>query len=103
MDKGSSLARFWEFLKRPAVSLILRVVVSGLLLAYLIKLSAFTGIVDAFSRITPIYLFYFFLAYLLSVGLQALRWNVLLKAWDVSQPFGILFRRILIGLFFNNF
>jgi uncharacterized protein (TIRG00374 family) len=103
MAKRSFLVRIWEFLKKPAVSLILRVLVSGLLLAYLIKISALTGIALAFGRINPLYLLYFFLAYFISVGLQALRWKVLLKAWDVSQPFGILFRRILIGLFFNNF
>ena len=103
MDKGSFLTRVWEFLKQPAVSLTLRVVVSVLLLAYLIKISAFTGIAEAFRRINPLYLLYFFIAYFLSVSLQALRWKILLKAWDVSQPMGILFRRILIGLFFNNF
>ncbi len=103
MDNASSLSRAWNFLKKPAVSLALRIVVSGLLLAYLIKLSAFTEIARAFSRINPLYLLAFFLLYFLSVSLQAVRWKVLLKAWDLNQQFGVLFRRLMVGLFFNNF
>jgi hypothetical protein len=103
MEKDSPLTRIWEFLKKPAVSLALRIIVSGLLLAYLIRLSAFTEITRAFSRINPLYLLAFFLLYFLSVSLQAIRWKVLLKAWDLTQTFGILLRRLLIGLFFNNF
>jgi uncharacterized protein (TIRG00374 family) len=103
MDNTSFLSRVWNFLKRPAVSLILRIVVSGLLLAYLIKLSAFTEIARAFSRINPLYLLAFFLVYFFSVGLQSLRWKILLKAWDVTQHLGVLFRWLMTGLFFNNF
>lgn len=103
MQNDSSLTRLWEFLRKPAVSLSLRVAVSGLLLAYLIRLSAFTEIARAFSRINPLYLLAFFLLYFLSVSMQAARWKVLLKAWDLTQTFGALLRRLLIGLFFNNF
>ena len=103
MDNVSSLSRAWNFLKKPAVSLALRVAVSVLLLAYLIRLSAFTEIARAFSRINPLYLLVFFLLYFLSVSLQAVRWKVLLKAWDLTQSFIVLFRRLMIGLFFNNF
>lgn len=103
MDNASFLSRAWNFLKKPAVSLALRIVISGLLLAYLIKLSAFTEIARAFSRINPLYLLAFFLLYFLSVSLQAIRWKVLLKAWDLTQHFGVLFRRLMIGLFLNNF
>lgn len=103
MDNASSLSRTWNFLRKPAISLALRIVISGLLLAYLIRLSAFTEIARAFSRIDPVYLLIFFLLYLLSVSLQSVRWKVLLKAWDVDQRLGILFRNIMSGLFLNNF
>ncbi|HEY5730620.1 MAG TPA: lysylphosphatidylglycerol synthase transmembrane domain-containing protein [Anaerolineales bacterium] len=103
MDKGSSLTRIWEFLKQPAVKLILRLAVSGLLLGYLTKLSAFTEIALAFSRIKPLYLLAFFLLYLGGVSLQAVRWKYLLKAWDIQQGFWTLLRWILTGLFLNNF
>lgn len=103
MDNVSFPSRVWSFLKKPAVSLALRILVSGLLLAYLIRLSAFTQIASAFSRINPLYLLVFFLLYFLSVSLQAVRWKFLLKAWDLTQPFVVLFRRLMIGLFFNNF
>jgi hypothetical protein len=103
MDNASFLSRIWIFMRKPAVSLALRIAVSALLLAYLIRLSAFTEITGAFSRINPLYLAAFFLLYFLSVSLQAVRWKVLLKAWDLTQTFGILLRRLLIGLFFNNF
>ena len=103
MDNASFLSRMWNFLKKPVVSLALRVAVSGLLLAYLIKLSAFTEIARAFSRIDPLYLLAFFLLYLLSASVMALRWKVLLKTWDVEQRFTTLFRIIMTGLFLNNF
>ncbi|MCC7191105.1 MAG: flippase-like domain-containing protein [Anaerolineales bacterium] len=103
MKKDFSPIRVWEFLKKPAVSLALRILISALLLAYLIRLSAFTEIARAFSRINPLYLLAFFALYFFSVSLQAVRWQVLLKAWDLTQSFGVLLRRILIGLFFNNF
>jgi hypothetical protein len=103
MDNTSSLFRIWNFLKKPAISLALRVAVSGLLLAYLIKLSAFTEIARAFSRIDPLYLAGFFLLYFFSVSLQSIRWKILLKAWDVEQSLTVLFRSLMTGLFLNNF
>jgi uncharacterized protein (TIRG00374 family) len=103
MDIVSFLSRVWNFLKKPTVSLTLRVIVSGLLLAYLIKLSVFTQIAQAFSRINPLYLLAFFLLYFFSVSLQSLRWKVLLRAWDVEQRWVVLFRSIMTGLFLNNF
>lgn len=103
MDTASFPSRAWNFLKKPAVSLALRVAVSGLLLAYLIRLSAFNEIARAFIRINPLHLLAFFLLYFLSVSLQSLRWKFLLRAWDISQRFATLFRWIMAGLFFNNF
>ena len=103
MDSVSFISRAWNFLKKPAVSLALRVVVSGLLLTYLIKLSAFTEIVSAFSRINPLYLVSFFVLFFLSISLLSIRWKYLLKAWDIEQRTSVLFRIILTGLFLNNF
>lgn len=98
-----NFTRLWEFFKKPTVALALRVTVSGLLLIYLIRLSAFSEIARAFSRIEPLYLLGFFGLYFVSVFFTAVRWQRLLKAWEVEQPLGVLMRRILIGLFFNNF
>ena len=103
MEHRSRLIRVWKFLKKPAVSILLRLVISILLLAYLIRLSAFTEIALAFRRIDPLYLLAFFILYFLSVCMQSLRWKYLLKAWDVIQRFSTLFRSIMIGLFLNNF
>jgi len=103
MDNAFFLSRTWSFLRKPAVSLALRVIVSALLLTYLIQLSAFEGIALAFSRIEPLYLLGFFALYFLSVSLQSLRWKYLLKAWDVARKFHVLFRSIMSGLFLNNF
>ena len=103
MDNASFLSRLWNFFKKPLISFLLRVLVSGLLLAYLIKISAFTEIANAFSRINPLYLLVFFILYFFSVALVALRWKYLLKGWDISQPFVTLFRWIMTGLFLNNF
>jgi uncharacterized protein (TIRG00374 family) len=103
MDGTSFYSRQLSFFKRPVVSLIIRVLISGVLLAYLVKSSAFIEVARAFSRINLPYLGMFYLLYFLSVGLQALRWKVLLKAWDIEQNFIVLLRRILTGLFMNNF
>jgi len=103
MDNDSFIFRTWNFLKKPVVSLALRIVVSGLLLMYLIKLSAFTEIARAFSRIKPLYLIAFFILYFLSISLLCLRWKYLLRAWDISQHFTTLFSWIMTGLFLNNF
>ncbi|HRQ31941.1 MAG TPA: hypothetical protein PLM89_02425 [Anaerolineales bacterium] len=68
MQNDSPLVRIWEFIRKPAVSLALRIVVSVLLLAYLIRLSAFTEIARAFSRINPLMLLAFFFLYYLSLN-----------------------------------
>jgi len=103
MDNISLISRAWNFIKRPVVSLVLRVLVSGLLLAYLIKLSAFNEIASAFRRIEPLYLIGFFGLYFLSVSVQSIRWRLLLKAWNLEQSFIALFRSLMTGLFLNNF
>lgn len=103
MDPSSSLSRLWGFLKKPAVSLALRVTVSVLLLAYLIRLSAFTEIARAFSRINPLHLLGFFALYFSSVFLTSVRWRILLRTWDIEARLATLMRYILTGLFMNNF
>ena len=103
MESNSSLSHLWKFLTKPAVSLALRVTVSALLLAYLIRLSAFTEIAGAFSRINPLYLLGFFVLYFSSVFFTSVRWRILLKTWDIEARLGTLFRTIMTGLFMNNF
>ncbi|MEW6286728.1 MAG: lysylphosphatidylglycerol synthase transmembrane domain-containing protein [Chloroflexota bacterium] len=103
MDSPSSLSRLWGFLKKPAMSLALRVTVSALLLAYLIHLSAFNEIARAFRRINPLYLLGFFALYFASVFFTSVRWRILLRAWDTEAHLGALLRYLLTGLFMNNF
>jgi len=103
MDHVSSLTRIWDFLKKPYVSLVFRVVVSGLLLFFLLRLAVLEKIADVFSRVSLAYLALYFTFYFLGVVLMAIRWRYLLKAWDIRQDFGVLFRWIMTGLFINNF
>lgn len=103
MDSPVSLSRLWNFLRKPAVSLVLRVTVSALLLAYLVHLSAFSEIARAFRRINPLYLLGFFALYFASVFFTSVRWKTLLRAWDVQARLTTLLRYILTGLFMNNF
>jgi len=103
MDHVSSLTRVWDFLKKPLVSLVLRVAVSGLLLFFLFRLAVVEKIADVFSRVSLNYLLLYFAFYFLGVGLMAIRWQYLLKAWDIQQGFGVLFQWIMTGLFLNNF
>jgi uncharacterized protein (TIRG00374 family) len=83
--------------------LALRLLVSALLLGYLLKISAFTGIAAAFERMQPAYLLGFCLLYYFAVGIQALRWKILLREWGIESRVPALFRRIMVGLFLNNF
>jgi uncharacterized protein (TIRG00374 family) len=103
MNLSLFLSRLWEFFKKPAVSLALRVTVSVLLLAYLLRLSAFVEIARAFRRINPLYLLAFFGLYFASVFFSSVRWRILLRAWEIEARLGSLFRYILTGLFMNNF
>lgn len=103
MEQTSSRTRIWDFLKKPSVSLALRVIVSGLLLFFLFRLAVVQKIADVFSRISPLYLALYFIFYFLGVVLVVTRWQYLLKAWDIQRGFGVLFRWIMTGMFLNNF
>ena len=103
VDSTSFLIRTWVFLKKPLVSLAFRVVVSALLLVLLFRLAVVEKIADVFSRISLGYLGLYFVFYFLAVGLMALRWQYLLKAWDIERSFRALFRWLMVGLFLNNF
>jgi len=103
MSNHPYLTRFKNILKNPTILFVFRVLISGLLLFFLFKLAVVEKIAQAFSHIAPAYLLLFFVLYFLGACLQALRWKYLLKAWDIQQRFGTLFRWIMIGQFLNNF
>jgi uncharacterized protein (TIRG00374 family) len=103
VDSTPFLTRTWDFLKKPLVSLAFRVGLSVLLLVFLFRLAVVEKIVDVFSRISLGYLGLYFVLYFLAVGLMAIRWRYLLKAWDIERTFSVLFRWIMVGLFLNNF
>jgi uncharacterized protein (TIRG00374 family) len=91
------------FMEKPYISIILRLVVSGLLLFFLFRLSRMENISVVFQRIDPTYLLAYYFLFILGISLQVLRWKYLLNAWDIQQGFGTLLQWSLMGLFLNNF
>jgi glycosyltransferase 2 family protein len=91
------------FMEKPYASIIFRLLISGILLFFLFRLSILENISTVFQRIDSTYLLVYYLLYMIGISLQVLRWKYLLNAWGIRQGFGILLRWTLTGLFLNNF
>jgi len=103
MNDNSRLTQIKALFRKPAVLYILRFLVSGMLLFFLYRLSAFEKISTVFSRIDPLYLIGFFILYFLGVSILSLRWKYLLAVWGLQHNYADLLRWNLTGIFLNNF
>lgn len=87
--------------------LFIKIFISVGLLAYLINYVGWREISNEFGKIIDNggqnYIFYAFFAALLSVFLMTMRWQVLLRGYQLKSKISRLFSFYLIGLFFNNF
>lgn len=99
----ANLTKVKDFLEKPSVLFAFRLLISGLLLFILFRLSVVENIASVFTRLDPVYLLAFYSLYFLGVGLQVLRWKYLLGAWDLHLGFGLLWKWSMTGLFLNNF
>jgi uncharacterized protein (TIRG00374 family) len=92
-----------RFAGKPGALLVMKLLISAFLLLLLLQLSIFENITAVFIRINPVYLAAYYFLYILGISIQVLRWQFLLKAWDIRQGFGALLRWSLTGMFLNNF
>lgn len=81
---------------------VLRVTVSGVLIAWILRRTDVSHVLAAFRSADPLFL-------LASVALNPVgyfmsvrRWRLLLAAQGVDVPFGYLLKSFLVGVFFNN-
>ncbi|GAB4371895.1 MAG: lysylphosphatidylglycerol synthase transmembrane domain-containing protein [Calditrichia bacterium] len=80
-----------------------RIVVSVGLLAYLIHLADFNKIIAAFEHLSVFPLLLAMGAFLVTVVVLTLRWQLLTNAYGLVASYARLFVFYFIGFFFNNF
>lgn len=89
--------------RKKKVITILRVLISLILLAIVIKFANIDNVVKSLKNFNPVWLLPIFILILLSVIVSAWKWDTLIKAQKVSIRYIDLFIYYNCGLFFNNF
>lgn len=88
---------------KPVVILLLKVLVSGGLIAYLLARIHIERFLQTFATAKFSYIFLAMIVYLFTQGLSALRWMALARPLGIKTPFKTILRYYLIGMFFNLF
>ena len=88
---------------KPVVILLLKVVVSGGLLAYLLSRIHPERFLQTFATAKYSYIGLAMLVYLVTQGFSAVRWTALARPLGIKTPFKAMLRYYLIGMFFNLF
>lgn len=88
---------------KPVVILLLKVFVSGGLIAYLLARIHIERFLQTFATAKFSYIFLAMIVYLFTQGLSALRWMALARPLGIKTPFKTILRYYLIGMFFNLF
>jgi uncharacterized membrane protein YbhN (UPF0104 family) len=89
-------------MKKKSLTFI-KIAVSVILLCILIVFTDINKIIAEISRFNSFWLFPVFGLIIVSVGISACKWQILLRAQGVSIPWGRLFQYYTVGFFFNNF
>jgi len=84
---------------RTAILIILKLAVSGTLLAYILRKAGIGNIAGQLRTLDPRLFLSASAVFIVIIFLSAVRWRVLLGG---GQPLGRLFKLCLIGSFFNN-
>lgn len=90
-------------MNKKKVITILRIVISMVLLAVVVKFADIDKVAKSLKNFNQIWLLPIFLLILLSVIVSSFKWNTLIKAQRVSIRINTLFSYYNCGLFFNNF
>ncbi len=88
---------------KPLIILLLKVVVSGGLLAYLLSRIHPERFLQTFATAKYSYIGLAMLVYLVTQGFSAVRWTALARPLGIKTPFKAMLRYYLIGMFFNLF
>jgi uncharacterized membrane protein YbhN (UPF0104 family) len=88
---------------KPAIILLLKLFVSGGLLAYLLTRIHIERFLQTFATAKFSYIGLAMLVYLVTQGISAVRWTALARPLGVKTPFKAMLRYYLIGMFFNLF
>jgi uncharacterized membrane protein YbhN (UPF0104 family) len=88
---------------KPLIILLLKVVVSGGLLAYLLSRIHPERFLQTFATAKFSYIGLAMLVYLVTQGFSAVRWTALARPLGIKTPFKAMLRYYLIGMFFNLF
>jgi hypothetical protein len=90
-------SRLTDFLKT-----LLKLLVTGLVIAYVVNKLGWTNIVSTCRHINPLYAAAGLAACVVSIVLGAYQWYLLLHRKDLRLSFGEAFELYYIGMFFNN-
>jgi glycosyltransferase 2 family protein len=88
---------------KPVIILLLKVVVSGGLLAYFLSRVHPERFLQTFASAKFSYIALALLVYLVTQGVSALRWTALARPLGIKTPLIDMMRYYLIGMFFNLF
>ena len=88
---------------RRALTLVLKIVVSGGLLYLLLGRTDFSRLWGYVRNASPLWLAAGLLLYFVMILLSVWRWRILLTAQHVAVPAGRLLNSYLVATFFNNF
>jgi len=88
---------------KPLIILLLKLVVSGGLLAYLLSRIHPERFLQTFATAKFSYIGLAMLVYLVTQGFSAVRWTALARPLGIKTPFKAMLRYYLIGMFFNLF
>lgn len=88
---------------KPVIVLLLKLLVSGGLLAYLLARIHIERFLQTFATAKFSYIGLAMLVYLVTQGVSAVRWTALARPLGIKTPFQAMLRYYLIGMFFNLF
>lgn len=89
--------------KKNTRKFVIKCLISGLLLIYLLYRADLSAIWRVFKAASPLWVFLAFSLHLVGFWLTAVRWRMLLAARGAHLSTWYLVRSVLIGIFFNNF
>ncbi|GAK58102.1 integral membrane protein [Candidatus Vecturithrix granuli] len=89
--------------KKNTRKLVIKCLISGLLLMYLLYRADLSAIWDALKTASPWWVLIAFCLHPIGFWLTAVRWQMLLAARGAHLSTWYLLRSVLIGIFFNNF
>ncbi|MDD4238278.1 MAG: lysylphosphatidylglycerol synthase transmembrane domain-containing protein [Desulfotomaculaceae bacterium] len=90
-------------MSKKSILLLIKIIVSGLLLGWLIYSLDWLALLDVFKKAEPGWLILAVVFIVLSMVVSVEKWSLVLKAEGIDLPWFQLWKAYWIGIFFNNF